>query len=265
MAIQFQCTGCRQPIEIDDEWGGKQVACPYCRRTITAPETSTLDELGGVPVAQPATRPTPDSIPAFPDGPPPPIPPATAALGTSGSGTIAIVALVLTLCFVGCTLGYVGILRAHVDEFAAAIDPGTMETNPMGAWSEFLQQEYGGTPPGWMLALSALMFGGLAFWVAALVCSIIALRGSTRRGMGLGCLLTCAIWPVLSCCGSGIVTASAMDQPAGAGFVPVFFVEASGDPPAGTRNVVPQLPHFTRFPRTVSGTRSTARHVSLGH
>lgn len=268
MTIQFQCSGCRQPIEIDDEWGGKQVACPYCRRTITAPEFSTLEDVGDVPVAQPAAPSISD--PAADLREPPPVPAGhapwpPASPGAAGSGTIAVVALVLTLGFVACTIAYVGIMNAHMDELSSVLDPETIETNPFGAWSKFLQEEYGGRPPGWMLALSALMFGGLALWVAALVCSIIALRGSTRRGMALACLLTCAIWPLLSCCGSVFITAPEMNQPVGAAFVPLLDSAGWDDPPAGTRNVVPQLPHLTRLPRTVSGTRSTARQVSLGH
>ena len=41
MSIQFLCPACSQPIEIDDEWSARPVACPYCRKTITAPESST--------------------------------------------------------------------------------------------------------------------------------------------------------------------------------------------------------------------------------
>jgi DNA-directed RNA polymerase subunit RPC12/RpoP len=43
MAIQFQCTGCSQPIEVDDEFAGRAAACPYCRRVVTIPTRSTLE------------------------------------------------------------------------------------------------------------------------------------------------------------------------------------------------------------------------------
>lgn len=41
MAIRFNCLSCKQPIEVDDEWGGESVACPYCKKVVTAPSSST--------------------------------------------------------------------------------------------------------------------------------------------------------------------------------------------------------------------------------
>lgn len=43
MPIQFRCPGCSQPIEVDDPFAGKSAQCPYCRRVITVPETTSLD------------------------------------------------------------------------------------------------------------------------------------------------------------------------------------------------------------------------------
>ncbi len=45
MAIQFNCPGCRQPVEVDDEWAGEHVACPFCQRVVTAPTESTITTL----------------------------------------------------------------------------------------------------------------------------------------------------------------------------------------------------------------------------
>ena len=45
MAIQFNCPGCRQPVEVDDEWAGEHVACPFCQRVVTAPAESTINAL----------------------------------------------------------------------------------------------------------------------------------------------------------------------------------------------------------------------------
>jgi hypothetical protein len=45
MAIQFNCPGCRQPVEVDDEWAGQHVACPFCQRVVTAPAASTINAL----------------------------------------------------------------------------------------------------------------------------------------------------------------------------------------------------------------------------
>ncbi|MCZ6655044.1 MAG: hypothetical protein O7D91_18710 [Planctomycetota bacterium] len=45
MAIQFNCPGCRQPVEVDDEWAGEHVTCPFCQRVVTAPAESTITTL----------------------------------------------------------------------------------------------------------------------------------------------------------------------------------------------------------------------------
>ena len=57
MAIRFACPSCRQPIEIDNEWAGQSVGCPYCRKVVSAPHASTWPESQipvGTPVRQPA-------------------------------------------------------------------------------------------------------------------------------------------------------------------------------------------------------------------
>lgn len=64
MAIRFACPSCRQPIEVDDQWGGQAVACPYCRRVVSAPNESTWPP-EEVPIASPART-------GFPSPPPPP-------------------------------------------------------------------------------------------------------------------------------------------------------------------------------------------------
>jgi hypothetical protein len=63
MSIQFRCSGCGQPIEVDDEHAGKMAACPYCHRVVAVPQTSTFD--GGTVTARPA---------GLPEGGTPPLP-----------------------------------------------------------------------------------------------------------------------------------------------------------------------------------------------
>ena len=71
MAIQFRCAGCSQPIEVDDEFAGKDATCPYCRRVITVPLESALH-----------TEATPAARPAAGESTPPPLP--TAPLQPTG-------------------------------------------------------------------------------------------------------------------------------------------------------------------------------------
>lgn len=77
MAIRFACPSCGQPIEIDDEWAGQSVACPYCRRVVNAPRESSWPP-GNVPVAAPAAASTAGHQPTF-GGITPPLPPGGAA------------------------------------------------------------------------------------------------------------------------------------------------------------------------------------------
>lgn len=108
MAIRFPCPSCRQPIEVDDQWGGQAVACPYCRRVVTAP-TQTIWPPEDVPIASPART-------GFPSPPPPPfgqpsMPPSGgadpsfpgAASARSSTATWALVLAVVSgvLSFVG--------------------------------------------------------------------------------------------------------------------------------------------------------------------
>ncbi len=45
MVVQFSCPGCQQPVEVDDDWAGQHVACPFCQRVVTAPTESTLKSM----------------------------------------------------------------------------------------------------------------------------------------------------------------------------------------------------------------------------
>lgn len=53
MAIQFQCSACRQPIEVDDQFANQQAVCPFCRKVITVPESSSLPA-ESIPEARPS-------------------------------------------------------------------------------------------------------------------------------------------------------------------------------------------------------------------
>lgn len=77
MAIQFQCSGCKQLIEVDDHFANRQAVCPYCRIVVVVPARSSLGAVpyanGGVPVDGTGDAPAVD--PSAPTEPPA-IPPA---------------------------------------------------------------------------------------------------------------------------------------------------------------------------------------------
>ncbi len=69
MAIQFRCSHCQKPIEVDDEHAGGEALCPFCRQRVPVPDASTL-----APAARPV-EPTGEA-PTVAPGPDVPEPPA---------------------------------------------------------------------------------------------------------------------------------------------------------------------------------------------
>lgn len=70
MAVQFNCSSCGKPIEIDDEFAGQSVTCPYCRTVVravaggVAPVASPLGEgFGAGAPPQIGGTPFPPSVP----------------------------------------------------------------------------------------------------------------------------------------------------------------------------------------------------------
>ncbi len=184
MAIRFQCASCNQPIEVDDEWASRLVSCPFCSKTITAPAQSTLVE-----TAIPAARPQ-GSMAAAPHAAP-----------TSGGGVAVAAALLagaLLLCLVGImTLAAAN--RAELEEFQALAAKATDFNEQMKLSQEFVMRD--GGMPGWIMGLYALAMAGGVFWLAAVICGIIAVLRPARRQFALGALIVCAATPLLCCCG----------------------------------------------------------------
>jgi hypothetical protein len=192
MAIRFQCSGCSQPIEVDDEWAQKFVACPYCRRTITAPAESTLPDPSQIPTA---TRLEQPQVPADLL---PPFGPTRPAVPTSN--VIAKVAFGLA-CTVVVTLGlYCLIGSLHQAELEPLIQPERTFSEQMQAFQEYTASR-GGMPPGWMMAMSLLSLTGVVMWVAALVCGIVGVCRPSNRSWAIAALVITAFTPLLFCCG----------------------------------------------------------------
>jgi hypothetical protein len=53
MAIQFLCSACGQPVEVDDDMANLTVTCPYCRKVVTTPTQSTLTARPDAPAVGP--------------------------------------------------------------------------------------------------------------------------------------------------------------------------------------------------------------------
>ena len=198
MAIRFQCGSCSQPIEVDDEWAIKAVACPYCRKTVMAPAESTLDDVQRIPVAtglQPA-QPAPAAF--APD-----MSHADLAL-LSHPNTIAKVALILA-CVQVMLVASAQIIgashRLELETFGKAVMESGTFAGMMKAQSEFLEA-HGGMPQ-WMIAISLLQLSTGLAWIAGLVCSLIGIRRIRRRGLAVAALAITGLVPILFCCGGG--------------------------------------------------------------
>ena len=206
MAIRFRCSGCSQPIEVDDEWASKLVACPYCRKTIAAPPESTLEDLSPIPEATPlgpseASWDGP-SVPVFGQQPPAP----------AQSNRLAVVALILACSLPVQLAVFMAVLTAHEGELQriqSAVEQRQQQgESPFAAqfeaWQEFLD-ERGGIPPSWMILSAMVEFVGAATWIATIVCGIIAVRRPQRRRLAVVALVIAVVLMIFFCCG-GVFT-----------------------------------------------------------
>ncbi len=177
MDVRFQCPACDQPIEVDGEWAGSAVACPYCQKTVTAPAASTFQPNVPPPTAQPLAGvqgdypgvATPGVYPSIPQG---------------GRNTVAVVALCLAvaaLLSAGALKVVIASNAAEVREMAEIASASATFPESQAAFAEWIQKK--GGVPGWLMAFYLFIFLGLGTWVAGLVCSIVAIRRPVRRNL----------------------------------------------------------------------------------
>jgi hypothetical protein len=158
MPIRFACPACQQPIEVDEQWGGQSVACPYCQRVVSAPTSSTLPARQ-VPTASPATGYEPTPPPAT--GSQPVHAPRPGGRGLLALG-LAMVSLVLGVA--GWLVGVGGPLEARViDRFGVNPSP------------EQIQQVVDETRAEWAKGNIQLDRRGVLASTIGLICSAAAL------------------------------------------------------------------------------------------
>ncbi len=189
MAIRFQCSSCSQPIEIDDVWSSKLVACPYCQNTVTAPATSTLADLTSTPTAR-------QIVGDFAGD-------ASVPAKRSRLGIVSIVLASLAIVFV---ISYVSVGAAHIDQLNSFNEKMNelitqdldFFTASQRASAELFQTSPGGAPPMWIFAIGMLMIGAGMCWLSAVTCALIASRNSTSRKQAFIALGICAMTLVLA-------------------------------------------------------------------
>lgn len=200
MAVRFLCNNCQQPIEIDDEWASKQVACPFCRKTVSAPAESTFVETQQVPVASPVRH-----LDSFGDEP------ASARQGVAarpGSNRLAIVAFALACCTIGMQAGLFVFFWTHaaeVEEFMEEVESLKKPSDsPFDAMMKY-SKEHADSPPTWMWPLCLLYVALLASLLGTLTCGLIAIRRPAGRRLAWASLAICGVVPIVMCCGGGAV------------------------------------------------------------
>jgi hypothetical protein len=195
MAIQFPCPSCSQPIEVDDEWAAKPVACPYCSKTVTAPESSTIDT-GAPPLASPAhaVQGQPEVGPRGMYGPAT-SPSAFAQTLQPSQDSNAYAPWALGLSFAAAVL-YFGLSFFVAAKIVTLVGPGASAEEAQKAMVERVQAGY---LPGWLIATVIGFILTLLVWVAAIVLCILAVRRPARRGLTIAGFVICATIPVYIC------------------------------------------------------------------
>ena len=187
MAIRFQCGACSQPIEVDDEWAQRAVACPYCRKTITAPSESTLGDLSRIPMATPlmavgsaVARPAPA--------------PSSYAPPDSNANPLAVAAFILACAMVLFLLSGAMVLNSHSLEWEQLQkelqpQPGADAGSQFQSMMTYFEA-HGGRLPGWLMAVGWLGIFAMAACPAAIVCGLLALRRRARRPLAVIALVS---------------------------------------------------------------------------
>jgi hypothetical protein len=190
MAIQFHCPSCGQPIEVDDEWASKAVACPYCRKTVSAPETSTLDPAAAVTTASPVA-PAMDEAPGL-EGPwsPSSRPPA------APRNPFAVWSLLLTLTAV------VVYLTVNIVMAVYAINRVGIRSDPQEFQKAIVEEMEKGEHSSTMVVVGLVGMVALLCWLAGLALAIVALlKSRARRGMAVASLVIGGAMFLLMCFG----------------------------------------------------------------
>ncbi|NLX14636.1 MAG: hypothetical protein GXY44_13425 [Phycisphaerales bacterium] len=200
MAIQFQCPACRQPIEIEEQWAGQPVACPYCQRVVTAPTQSSWPG-EQIPTASPTSHasdsahPHPSAVSAT--DPFSSLPPASSAKGI-WAFILACTATVL------CILAYVSFSVNMAAAIVQTVGPNATPQEQQEAMTKVMTE---GKIPHSPLA-SASVIVGTASGLGSLALALLALvRREGGRGLAIAALV---ITPLFLFCQLGLLLLMSM-------------------------------------------------------
>jgi DNA-directed RNA polymerase subunit RPC12/RpoP len=192
MSIQFRCSGCDQPIEVDDEHAGKMAACPYCHRVVAVPQTSTF-EGGPIMPARPAGSPEGET----PTLPTPPTPEWQAevdlrARAARRLGNYAWICLGITIALLAAAAFIVGSLMF------SKLGPGQITPESLHEVQTQVEQELAKRSD-----FIALSFAFEVLSVVALALSVASVvRSPQRNARGIAALIVSALFVLCICGGS---------------------------------------------------------------
>ena len=221
MPIQFRCSSCNKPVEIDDEWAGQSVACPFCGGENLAPHETDLvwdqQDLAGSELHRPPSGAPPDALPGSPpqpaDTPRPDVfgqyPPVPAGLVVArnpyGKWSVAL-GIIAWILLAGSLVGLTALMLSviNMDELM----PDKNNPDMSAQWRKGMemgpevQQRLADKGLGWIWGI--LTFVQILSAAAALVGGILAIAGLTRRrtkkGSSIAGLILSGPIVLCSCC-----------------------------------------------------------------
>ena len=188
MEIRFPCPSCKQPIEIDQEWASRAVACPYCRKTVTAPAESTLGPIDDIPMGRPLSVPSFPQTPSYGDA---------ATPSPTPSGVLSVAALI-TACFM---ILMVIIASAIMVPHAAELMEVDQNSSTMGEKLQGMQRlmvSEDGSVPVWLMAAGMFSCASMLAWPAAVILGILGLYRSSRRNLAIIALVICGLFFIMN-------------------------------------------------------------------
>lgn len=185
MSIQFFCSSCGQPIEVDDEHADQTAACPYCDKLVRVPRESTYR-----PDRDVIARPASDGHRAVPLPPPgtgaADVDPRRRAAISWGNYALFATVLALVLFGVGLILAISvippDVLRTPFDQLTDA-----QKTN--------LQNRLARHP-----GVVATQLGAMFFALVGTILALVSLTQAARRNWrGIVALAICGSFLLCNC------------------------------------------------------------------
>ncbi len=197
MAIQFQCPSCRQPIEIDEQWAAQPVACPYCKRVVTAPAQSTWPA-EPVPTASPTAFEVNTLGPAMP--PVSHLPPVPPARSTTGVWALTLACTAAALCI----LAYISFSMSMVTAVMETVGPNATPQQQQEAMAKVMAE--GKIPHSPLASASVLL--GTACGIGSLVLALLTfVRKEGGRGLAIAAVV---MTPLFLFCQIGLLLLMSM-------------------------------------------------------